>query len=144
MGSNENSETKKYAVDMMVEATKQLIAISTAFIVVTVSFIKFIVPDFTSISECSMWLISISWSLLVLSILSGIAALGGISYSAYEDDKYDLSSNSIKYPMCFQQLLFVLAIIIFVLFATLTISSKSSNSTSENTQEVISNSISVQ
>lgn len=124
MENNESVETKKYAVDMMIEATKQLITISTASIVVTVSLIKLIIPDFTSVTIENIWLISTTWILLVASILSGIVALGGVSYSAYEKNKYDLSSKSIKYPMCLQQLLFVCAIIFFIRFAYLTISNQ--------------------
>ncbi|EPZ7321176.1 hypothetical protein ACXR5E_003833 [Vibrio mimicus] len=123
MENSENSETKKYAVDMMVEVVKQLITISTAFIVITASFIEFIVPDFKNISTSNTCFIAMSWFLSVLSILLGIVALGGISYSAYEKNEYDISSNSIKYPMCFQQILFVLAIVFFVIFVCLTISS---------------------
>lgn len=126
MENNESVETKKYAVDMMIEATKQLITISTASIVVTVSLIKLIIPDFTSVTIENIWLISTTWILLVASILSGIVALGGVSYSAYEKNKYDLSSKSIKYPMCLQQLLFVCAIIFFIRFAYLTISNQTS------------------
>ncbi|ELA9338396.1 hypothetical protein P7M26_24200 [Vibrio parahaemolyticus] len=126
MENNESVETKKYAVDMMIEATKQLITISTASIVVTVSLIKLIIPDFTSVTIENIWLISTTWILLVASILSGIVALGGVSYSAYEKNKYDLSSKSIKYPMCLQQLLFVCAIIFFICFAYLTISNQTS------------------
>lgn len=124
MENNESVETKKYVVDMMIEATKQLITISTASIVVTVSLIKLIIPDFTSVTIENIWLISTTWILLVASILSGIVALGGVSYSAYEKNKYDLSSKSIKYPMCLQQLLFVCAIIFFIRFAYLTISNQ--------------------
>ncbi|EGR4363266.1 hypothetical protein [Vibrio cholerae] len=120
MENSENSETKKYAVDMMVEVVKQLITISTAFIVITASFIEFIVPDFKNISTLNTCFIAMSWFLSVLSILLGIVALGGISYSAYEKNEYDISSNSIKYPMCFQQILFVLAIVFFVIFVCLT------------------------
>ncbi|MDT8868277.1 hypothetical protein [Vibrio fluvialis] len=134
MGDDGVTEKKRYAVDMMVEATKQLIAISTAFILVTVSFIQFLIPDFKNISSCSMWLISITWAFLVFSILCGIISLGGIAYSAYEKNKYDLSNNSIKYPMCFQQLLFLLAVISFIFFAISTIKSQSLNIPTENIQ----------
>lgn len=134
MGNSDSYETKKYAVDMMVEVVKQLITIATAFIVITASFIEFIVPDFKSISTPNMFIISASWFSSVLSILFGIVALGGVSYSAYEKNEYDLSRNSTKYSMCLQQLLFVLAICLFAFFAHRTISDQHINTSGDNAQ----------
>lgn len=115
--SGENNP-KKYAVDTMVEVAKQLITLASGFIVLSVSLLDVMVPDSSSGPKC-FFLMMGAWVLLLFSILSGLLALGAVASTAQEKQLYNVDDPTTRSCLCAQQVLFVLAFVLFVIFAGL-------------------------
>ncbi len=110
---------KKFAVETMKEVAKLLITLASGFLIITVSFLQFIVDANPKTSIEYFWLIVVTWALLVLSIMSGIIALGAIASTAHDNCSYNVDENWTKYSLMAQQIFFVLSSVSFVVFGTL-------------------------
>lgn len=113
---SDDSNPKKYAVDTMVEVTKQLLTLASGFIVLSVSLLDAMIPDSGGPAK-SFGLVIVTWVSLVLSIMSGLLALGAIAATAQEEGAYNVDDAATKWLLRFQQILFVIAFTTFVCFA---------------------------
>ncbi len=109
-------EHGKYALDTMVEMSKQLIGLSTGIIVVTISFIRFILPEVGLNSSTSFFVIA-AWILLIISIFCGFFSLGAIAATTNNEKVFDIKKGHSRKFLQAQQVLFILAFVLFVVFA---------------------------
>lgn len=107
---------KKYAADIMAEVAKQLLTLASGFIVVSVALLDVMKPA-TGQTFAHFWLILLTWAFLVLSLLSGLFALGGIAATAHDKGTFDVDEPVTRFFQRSQQVLFVLSFVSFVLFA---------------------------
>jgi hypothetical protein len=117
--NKDNTELEKFAVETMVEVAKQLVTLSSGFIVVSVTLLKFIVPDVEHETvTIEYWPIVITWILLILSIGTGLLALGAVARTAHDDKKYDVDDSNTKLFLQMQQVFFAAAFAFFVYFSS--------------------------
>lgn len=107
---------KKFAVDLMTEVAKQLITLASGAIVLSVSFLDLIKGDTARVPEYFSLVIA-SWITLLLSILSGLLALGALATSAHLHGRFDIDNPTARFCLGLQQVLFVAAFAVFVWFA---------------------------
>lgn len=110
-------DLKKYAVETMVEVSKQLITLASGFIVLTVLLLDVIIPDSGGVK--SFWLMIMTWVLLLLSMLSWLFALGAVAATVQERLLYDVVGPTTTRCLQAQQVVFVMAFGLFVLFAAI-------------------------
>lgn len=111
-----DTDPKKFAVDTMVEVAKQLLTLASGFIVLSVSLLDLMIPDSGGTPK-SFWLVILTWVALVLSILSGLLALGAVAATAHDKNTYDVDEPATTLFLRGQQVLFVAACAAFVWFA---------------------------
>jgi hypothetical protein len=117
-------KAREYATTIAVEIVKQLITLSSAFIVVTASVLNLFVGDANSTSKALGGVIErpdlalISWGLAILSIVFGILALGAISATAHDNLEFDVDEQTTRRMMMLQQISFTLMFVLFVAFAS--------------------------
>jgi hypothetical protein len=113
----EMSPRVEKAFDLAVETTKQLIALSTAVIALTITFLTDVVE---TASESATWFLRAAWLLYLLSILAGIAtlsALTGVLGTTKDNDNVpDIYSPGIKWAALAQVASFVLAMALTLAF----------------------------
>ena len=115
-------ENQKKAFDFASDVTKQLITLSTAIIVITITFSK----DFMSTrNQDSLWYIFIAWALFILSICFGILTLMALTGTLQplskkngnnDLDKISINSSNIRFPSKIQIITFILGVIFTVIF----------------------------
>jgi hypothetical protein len=98
------------------DATKQLIALSTGVIALTITFFH----DFASTAgPAARALMAISWVLYLLSILCGLATLlaltGSLEPRGADASAPSIRGSNVTYPAVAQVILFVLAVALTVL-----------------------------
>lgn len=108
MALDKNDDAHKVALEWI----KQIITLSSGIIVLSATFISSIFNQL----NWSIWLLIISWVLLLLSIVFGLNTISTITYSRiHHDDSW--SSGKGKNYACAAKWLFMAGISIFVIFA---------------------------
>jgi hypothetical protein len=115
--------TKQFEV--AVDIAKQLITVSAAIITVTIAFSKDIV-GMARMSGIDKVLVGSAWGLLLLSVVAGLWCLyalnGSIEAALASPPKApSIYDQNIAIPMGAQQLTFLLAIVVTVVFGVRTI-----------------------
>ncbi|PKV50870.1 hypothetical protein ATE84_2938 [Aquimarina sp. MAR_2010_214] len=100
------------AFEFAASQVKQLITISSAILVLTITFTEKIITV-CSVNDFQRTLIITGWILYLLAIIFGVFALGALSGSLQKiaNDKLDVYAKNIRGPMLIQFLSFILAII---------------------------------
>lgn len=104
-----SAEYRKYATEVAVDIIRQLITLTSSFIVVTATVIKIFFDTNSNNLEC--------FSLAIFSIISGILALGAISTSAHDESEFNLDAPYTRWCMRLQQIFFVIMFLLFVSFS---------------------------
>lgn len=101
---------RKFASEVMIDATKTLITLASGFFVLSTTLVN-LLSDGVNDPIKGFWLLITTWMLLIISIGSGILALGSIATSAHDDQKFDLDSPWTAWTLRGQQVTFLLAFI---------------------------------
>jgi hypothetical protein len=112
---NENNH-KKFAAETMIDVTKLLVTLASGFFVLSTTLIN-ILSDGIEDPLKAFWSLSVAWLCLILSITTGILALGGIATSAHDHGIFDVDAIVTKWMLRSQQVLFILAFIFVAWFA---------------------------
>lgn len=110
------NDRRKLAFGFAQDATKQLIALSTGVIALTITFFH----DFAAhAGSASRVLMAISWTFYILSILFGLIALlamtGSLEPKPDQNVEPSIRGGNVTYPAMAQILLFFLAITLTVI-----------------------------
>lgn len=117
-------KSREYATTIAVEIIKQIITLSSAFIVVTASVLNVFVGDANSGPKALGGVIErpglalASWGFAILSIFFGILALGAVSATAHDNMEFDVDEPTTRKMMIAQQVSFILMFVLFVAFAS--------------------------
>ena len=112
--SEENYQ--KFATQTMIEVAKLLITLASGFFVLSTTLINIISNDVNDPVK-AFWTIIVAWACLIVSIGSGILALGGIATSAHDDNKFDVDTPVTCWTLRAQQVFFVVAFLFVAWFA---------------------------
>lgn len=123
----QRSEFRKFAAETMIDVSKLLITLASGFLVLTTSFLNYLpkpTPSVTPTAAAShpvnaFWLLVASWFVLIVSIIFGVLGIGSIATTAQEQNCFNIDINRTNSYLQFQQILFILGFIIFVIFALL-------------------------
>ena len=110
------ADEKKFAVETMKEVAKLLITLASGFLVITVSYLQFIVNANPNTVIKYFSLIVVTWGILAFCIMSGIFALGAIATTTHDSNSYNLDEWWTKYSLRAQQVCFVVSFICFIVF----------------------------
>jgi len=112
----ENSDRQFKSVDLALEWSKQVMALATGSLVLSVTFVKDL---FNGRIEWASMLI-ITWILLVLCILSGFVFLGALcSMIDNSDRKISIYESPVQWMALIHFGFFVTALVVFAIFAIL-------------------------
>ena len=116
---------RQKAFDFAAEATKQLITIASAIIAFTVIFAK----DFLgSVAPGHKWIAAVAWFFYFLSIVSGVLTLyalaGQLEPGGDETAKPSIWGQGSKLFMQAQQIFFVVAVFVTLVFGILALYSR--------------------
>lgn len=117
MENCQENEHKKFAALTMVEVAKQLITLASGFIVLSISFVGFVVSGKVTGGTNGFWLLIVTWIGLVLSISAGLLGLGAIAGTAHDQQTYNIDDPMTVQFLRAQQILFVAAFVLFICFA---------------------------
>lgn len=115
--SIENLADKKEALKVVVDLAKQQITLATGAIVFSGVLLKILLGPEQATKVPSGWLFA-SWGLLILSVIFGLFVSGRYA-TQLSESKYDIEDNWLTWLGRIQQMLFLLGIIIFGVFAAL-------------------------
>lgn len=111
---NDPNSFKKFGTETAVEIVKQLITLSSGFIVVTVTVVAAVIKA----EELEVIAIAIfSWIFSIVSISSGILALGDIVTTTQDKNKFDVDEKYTRLFMQIQQVFFIFSFIFFIIFS---------------------------
>jgi hypothetical protein len=108
--------------DLAVDIGKQLIALATGIIALTITFSKDVLGG--DIGGGQKALLVIAWLLYLVSVIAGIWMLYAVagSLSAAEDGEVtSIYSTNVKVPMGIQQVCFVVAVLLTIIFGIVTL-----------------------
>lgn len=111
---------KKYGTDIAVEIVKQLITLASGFIVITGTVINIFFDKTGQGPIIEVFFAAVfSWIFALVSIASGIVALGGIATTTHDSETFDVDEAFTKWGMRSQQVSFLLMFASFVIFASI-------------------------
>lgn len=109
-------ERTKKSFDFLQDATKQLIALATAILTFTITFLKDIAKD---AGDPARIVLTLSWTGLVVSAIAGLFVLLNMTGVLVKDSKPDIYKTSIRLFSCVQLAAFGLALILALVFGWL-------------------------
>jgi hypothetical protein len=101
---SDNNELSKFAVTTMIEVDKLLITLTSGFLVLSATIMNNLSGPEDPIKD--FWIIVLCWISSIISILSGIIALGAIATTAHNNKAYDVDEFWTTWFLRFQQSFF--------------------------------------
>lgn len=120
MSSREDNlkEYRKFAAETLIDIAKLLITLSSGFLAFTATLLSNFQGSSSAGSNVSNFgLLATSWTVIVVSIISGVLGIGSIATTAQENGIYNIDINNTNKYLAVQQVFFVLSFILFALFA---------------------------
>ena len=108
-------EYRKFAVETMIGVAKLLITLSSVFLVLSVTLLKELSKSPADPIQ-HFWLMVLCWIACIVSIACGVLSLGAIATLTHDHKKFDVDDQMTKWFLRGQQVLFVFAFVLFVIY----------------------------